>query len=219
MPAPPIGGLSCSGHLRFCNRFLVFNCTARCSIPSIVCGLLYLLLSVYPSHFRLSSSVFVVAESAISDCWKLPWCFLFWFHIGNDLRSSFLLPVSCLFWLLGWRNSSCALRQGFLFLGLLLLSHRSATWLVIRGFFFLALPSTSDAVSRSGAPCVFFLRLSMFYSSRLSAANLPPIVASNWSATSGSFLTNSRALLISAPRNVQLLARLMLDLNRRGARI
>ena len=54
-------------------------------------------------------------------------------------------------------------------------------------FFFLALPSTSDAESMSAA-WMFYVILSfvhMFSSNRLSAANLPPIVTSNRSAASG----------------------------------
>ena len=47
---------------------LVCNCTAPCSIPSIVCGLLCLMLRVCPSHFQLSSYLFVAADSDVSEC-------------------------------------------------------------------------------------------------------------------------------------------------------
>ena len=47
-------------------------------------------------------------------------------------------------------------------------------------------PSTSDAVSTS-ATWMFSVRLSMFSTDRLSAANLPPTVASNRSATFRAF--------------------------------
>ena len=53
---------------RYLDQFLVCNCTAPCSIPSIVCGLPCLLLRARPSHFQLSSSLFIVTESAISEC-------------------------------------------------------------------------------------------------------------------------------------------------------
>ena len=70
--------------------------------------------------------------------------------------------------------------SSLIFLRLLLLSHKSRMSLVIKGLlFFLALLSTSDAVSTSEIVYVFF--------HGLCATNVPQIVASIRSATFGSF--------------------------------
>ena len=160
---------------------LVCNCAAACSILSIVCGLFCLLVRVCPSYCQLSWS-FLLSPSQQFQSVKNRLAVS-----CSDSTINFLTSVSdpvffCLFhfssdYLI---DCSCALPQ-VLFLRLLLLSHRFRISFVIQGFFFfLALPSTAGAVSTS-APWTFSVRLSMFSSNGLSAANLPPIVSSNWS--------------------------------------